>query len=155
MTTWVGIVLLSVVASAFSNIVADRFRPIESSSSLALASGTLLGAAAVLAPFMFAAGQFYELPIAPTVRDWALLLTIAITAANLCLFFEIVRRAGAVFFSQFNYIVVPSGILWGMLLFHERHSPWIWLAVLAMLSGIALVNTGNAARAQADISHPG
>jgi drug/metabolite transporter (DMT)-like permease len=32
-----------------------------------------------------------------------------------------------------------AGVLWGMLLLHERHSLWIWAAMLAMCAGVALV----------------
>ena len=151
MGMWVVILLSSVFASACSNIIAERFRPVEASSSLALGSGTFLGAAAVLLVLVLALGQFYPIPPRFAARDWALLVSIAIAAVNLCLFFEVVRRAGAVFVSQFNYIVVPSGIVWGMILFHEQHSVWIWLAIPLMLGGIALVNSSSSPRREVPI----
>ena len=143
MARWVAIALLSSVSAGAVNVFAERFRP-NSSSTLALACGTLLGAAAVLFPVMLLVGQGYFFSIPFALPDWVVLIAIAISAVNLCLFFEIVRRAGAVFFSQFNYVVVPSGMLWGALLFRERQSGWIWLSIVLTLGGIALVNAGGA-----------
>jgi drug/metabolite transporter (DMT)-like permease len=139
---WILILILSVFVSACSNVVAERYRPAEGSSSIALASGTLLAAAAVLLLLVIVSRQFYPIPTRLTLRDYALALSVVLAAVNVCLFFEVVRRAGAVFVSQFNYIVVPSGVVWGVILFHERLSLWIWLAIPLMLGGIALVNTG-------------
>jgi drug/metabolite transporter (DMT)-like permease len=144
---WILILISSVLVSACSNVVAERFRPGQESSSMALASGTLLAAAAVLLLLVFVSGQFYDIPKRLAPRDYALLLSIALAAINVWLFFEVVRRAGAVFVSQFNYIVVPSGVVWGMILFRERLSLWIWLAIPLMLGGIALVNAGIRPRA--------
>jgi drug/metabolite transporter (DMT)-like permease len=35
--------------------------------------------------------------------------------------------------------VMVSGVLWGMLIFGESHSAWIWGALTVMLAGVALV----------------
>ncbi len=146
MGSWVAVLVASVFASACSNIIAERFQPAAGSSSLALAGGTMMGAAFVLLLIVVASGQFYPLPPRIETRDAALLVSIAIAALNLFLFFEVIRRAGAVFVSQFNYIVVPSGIIWGMILFGERLSVWLWLAIPLMLAGVGLVNAANRRR---------
>ena len=31
------------------------------------------------------------------------------------------------------------GVAWGMVIFDERHSVWIWLSLAVMLAGLALV----------------
>ncbi len=56
------------------------------------------------------------------------------------LFFYSIRVAGPVFASQCSYVITISGVLWGILLFAETHSPWVWSSVIVMLLGLAMVN---------------
>ncbi len=51
----------------------------------------------------------------------------------------LVGRAGPVFASQIAYVVTGFGLIWSMTLLSERYSPWVWLALAAMLAGVALV----------------
>ena len=55
------------------------------------------------------------------------------------LFFLIIGRTGPVFFSQVGYIVTGTGVLWGMLIFGERHHPLVWAALAVVVGGVALV----------------
>ena len=55
------------------------------------------------------------------------------------LYIYLIGQAGPVFASQVAYAVTLAGVLWGMALFGERHSPWIWLSLALMLAGLALV----------------
>jgi len=68
------------------------------------------------------------------------------TAINIIfwpLFFEIIRRAGAGFFSQFNYLAVLAGIAWAVVIFAERPGVYVWGGALARLCiGLAMVNHG-------------
>ncbi|MEM1313578.1 MAG: DMT family transporter [Pseudomonadota bacterium] len=50
-----------------------------------------------------------------------------------------VGMGGPVFASMVAYVVTVSGVLWGMALLGERHSPWVWAALAAMVIGMALV----------------
>jgi len=144
MAVWVLIALIAPATSALSNVLAERFRPPQT-SSLTMACGMLLAAAIVILPIMLLTGQQYMFE-ATYSGNQALVIAIVISSVNFILFFEIVRRAGAVFFSQFNYVAVLSGIIWGMILFGESHSIWIWAALLVMLLGLTLVNRGVSAR---------
>lgn len=49
-------------------------------------------------------------------------------------------RAGAVFASQCSYIVTGAGIFWAMVLLGERFPPSLWLSLVLLLSGVALVS---------------
>ena len=46
---------------------------------------------------------------------------------------------GAVFASQCAYAVTISGVIWGIIVFSEQHSIWVWSSVVVMLFGLALV----------------
>ena len=55
------------------------------------------------------------------------------------LFIHLVTAAGPVFASQTAYLVTLSGIMWGIVIFNEQHSWWIWSALIVMMAGLALV----------------
>ena len=54
-------------------------------------------------------------------------------------FLIIVRAAGPVFFSQFNYVIVVAGLGWGILLKNESYELHTWLSAALMLSGVAFL----------------
>ena len=62
------------------------------------------------------------------------------------LFIMLVVRAGPVFASQTAYIVTLSGVFWGILIFGEEHSLWIWASLAVMLIALALVTPRNEVR---------
>ena len=56
------------------------------------------------------------------------------------MFFYTIKTAGPVFASQCAYAVTISGVIWGIIIFSEQHSLWIWISVIVMLLGLVLVN---------------
>jgi drug/metabolite transporter (DMT)-like permease len=133
---WFLLALLAPVMFAGSNIAAAILQP-PASSSAATGAGVLFGSALVLLPVMLLAGQAWL----PTHLDQAAigtLLAIAINAAFLVLFLEIIRRAGPVFFAQFNYLAVLAGVAWGAVIFGERLSIYLVLAMVLMFVGVFL-----------------
>lgn len=55
------------------------------------------------------------------------------------MFFYTIKTSGPVFASQCAYIVTISGVVWGIILFGEQHSIWVWSSVLVMMIGLVLV----------------
>ena len=70
----------------------------------------------------------------------------ALSVVIFFLFFELIRLAGAVAVGQVAYIITLTGLGWGALLYGERPSPWIWLAIALVFAGVGLVNFGKSAR---------
>lgn len=56
------------------------------------------------------------------------------------MFFYTIKSSGPVFASQCAYVVTISGVIWGIMLFAEQHSLWVWISVVVMLLGLVLVN---------------
>ena len=121
---------------AGSNVAAAILPP-PASSSVATGAGVLFGSALVLLPVMLVSGQTW-FPQQLDNGAIATLLAIAINAAFLVLFLEIIRRAGPVFFAQFNYLAVLAGVAWGAVVFGERLSIYIALAMTLMFVGMFL-----------------
>jgi drug/metabolite transporter (DMT)-like permease len=61
------------------------------------------------------------------------------------MFFFTIKAAGPVFASQCAYVVTISGVIWGIIVFSEQHSIWLWISVTIMLIGLALVSPDKAA----------
>lgn len=55
------------------------------------------------------------------------------------LFFYTIKTSGAVFASQCAYIVTVSGVIWGIIIFGEEHSIWVWSSLLVLMTGLVLV----------------
>jgi drug/metabolite transporter (DMT)-like permease len=50
-----------------------------------------------------------------------------------------VRRTGPVFAVQVSYLVTVFGVFWAKVILSEIYVPQVWLALLAMLAGMYLV----------------
>ena len=55
------------------------------------------------------------------------------------LFFYSIKTSGAVFASQCAYIVTMSGVFWGIVIFSEQHSIWVWSSLVVLMLGLVLV----------------
>jgi drug/metabolite transporter (DMT)-like permease len=71
--------------------------------------------------------------------EWAVLLSGVLNAGAYAGYVWLVGNAGSVFASQISYLVTGFGVLWSMLLLGERYPPGVWLALAAMMAGVALV----------------
>lgn len=142
MAPWLLLGLLTPTLYAVSVIGGARWRP-AGVPSLALATGMLISAGAVLLPVVLATGTFYlPDPADLHVGDLALIGQIAITSTMFFLYFELLRLAGPIMASLVGYTVTLAGIVWGMLLFDERHGAALWAAVALIFAGLGLVQSG-------------
>lgn len=136
---WMLPALIAPVAAATNNLIVATLRPPES-DSFTMAGAVLAGGTVVMLPVALISGDlvaFWHVPEAVTGVLWAA----GVQAWGFFCLYEVVRRAGPVFFSQVSYVIVACGIAWGYLLFAERPSPWVWGAVALMTAGLALANT--------------
>jgi drug/metabolite transporter (DMT)-like permease len=137
MWPWVVLCLWVPFFYAASNIYIGKYRP-AGIDSIALAS--LMQAGSLVAVLPLALYEGIHVPIPPVhAGDWALLIQSAFNWIASLLFFEAMRLAGPVFFSQTGFLVTLWGVLWGWLLFGEIHSAYIWAAMAAIFVGLALV----------------
>lgn len=142
---WVLAAIAASLCYAAENIFIAVRLPRGTGAGSALA-GMLCVASAVLTPLVLATGTFTPLG---ADLDGATLSIVAMSAINVLsygLFVYLVSLAGPVFASQMAYVVTVSGIAWGMLIFGERHSMWIWAAVAVLFAGLALVQPRRSGR---------
>ncbi len=138
MVWWFLLALLAPACFALANNLAALIDPPET-PVVSFACGIVCAAAVLLAPVAAGLGELYVPPGPSLAADLAIPGAAGVTVAMYLTFLIIVRAAGPVFFSQFNYVVVVAGLGWGILFFAESHSPYVWAAAALMLLGVVLL----------------
>ena len=63
-----------------------------------------------------------------------------INATAYSAFVACIAVAGPLFASQVGYVVTLAGVFWGIAIFGETHSAWVWASLVTMLFGLMLVS---------------
>jgi drug/metabolite transporter (DMT)-like permease len=103
--------------------------------------GTVLAA-----PIALGTGQWVD-PFPMGRAEWALVASSVVHALVYASYVWLASRAGSVFASQTAYLVTGSGVIWAMLLLGERFSALVWVALVVMLAGVAMVQPRTKAQA--------
>jgi drug/metabolite transporter (DMT)-like permease len=140
---WMLLALIAPVSLAAGNIYRTRAWP-QDAAPLALAAGTLLGAALWLLLGGVAFGAVH-LPMGSLDADWVLAAAGLFACLSFIPYFELQRVAGPVYLSQIGYVMAATSLGIGTFVFGERYGLITWLAVLVIVAGIALVNRRPAA----------
>lgn len=138
MAGWVLVALAAPLSLAGGNIYRSVAWP-RGGRPLAMAAGMLATQAVLIGPFAFVAGAIPRPTLEPSAVNVVLIGIALLSSAFYLSAFELQRRAGPVFISQLGYVISLGTLAIGIFAFGERPSAWVWLSVLAMLGGIALV----------------
>ena len=103
-----------------------------------LFGASVLGAVIAL-PIAIGSGHFIDLRGPWSAPDYALVAASIIHVFVYTAYVWMVGRAGPMFAVQVSYLVTGFGVLWAMMFLAERFSWWVWLAMILILSGVALV----------------
>jgi len=101
-----------------------------------IAGASLVGAA-VMAPMAVLTGQWVTPAL--TVPHGALAISALLHTVVYVGYVWMVGRAGSVFAAQVSYLVTGFGVMWAMLILGERFAPTVWLAMVVMFAGLAMV----------------
>lgn len=135
---WVLLSLIAAACYAALNVMVAVWKP-RRTTSFTATTGMFVAASLIMVPIVYATGTF--VPFAWPWRDaeWAMLGLGAINAVSYTLFFYLIETAGPVFSSQTANLVTLFGVLWGIVIFGEQHSAWVWLSLATMMAAVALV----------------
>ncbi len=137
---WIALGFATPFLHALSYVyLSERTRP-RDIDSLALSSGTLISAAVLTLPISLMFGQFQWIMPPFSDGEQALLLHIAMATVNFYAIFELIRIAGPTYMSQSNFLSIGFGVIFGLVLLGERHSLYVWAAIVLVLCGVGLVN---------------
>jgi len=136
------------LAWALTNVYAEAARP-HGADPMTLAMGTMFAAAITSLIAALATGSFHPIWRDFGIGDQALIGYGLITILTFFLYFTVVSLSGAVYLAQVGYITTLMGLGWGAWFYGEEPSAWLWLAVVLVFGGVALVNIGKGRRASA------
>jgi drug/metabolite transporter (DMT)-like permease len=143
MALWVVFALLIPATSAINNVFAAKLLPADV-NSLSLSAGLMGLATPPLLILMLLIDGPVMLDQAGMAGVWPTLWAAAGIAITYVCFFEILRRAGPLFFAQLNYVVVAAGVVWAYIIFGETPSNWLWGAIAIIALGLAAMNIAKA-----------
>ena len=136
---WLLLACVSAVCYALENIYLSRPGQ-QDIGPVRTACGMNLMAAALVLPVGLATGQAFLPTIPFGTLEWTIIGLGIINALAYTTFIAVIGMAGPVFASQTGYVVTLAGVFWGMALFGEQHSPWVWASLVTMLVGMSLVS---------------
>ncbi len=137
-TLWIALALLACCFYTIENIFVDKKVPSNIDMPLLLGGGMTI-AALLMLPFVITKGAWVAITLPLNAAEWSVVAMVLFSTMAYLMFLIVIRHAGAVFASMTGYVVTLSGIFWGMLFFSEKHSHWIWLALVLMVLGMAMV----------------
>jgi drug/metabolite transporter (DMT)-like permease len=138
MAAWVMLAVGAAFCYTVENIYVDS-RIEKSINFVALLAMASLIAVIILLPLNLLLGTTTMPTWPPTRAEYSIAGLAVINVICYLMFMTLIRNTGSVFASQMGYVVTLSGVFWGMYLFHETHSHWVWMALVVMLVGMALV----------------
>ena len=141
MTGFTIALMVAVCYGLYHNLVA-KFWP-EGEDSWQLATGETVAGLLVIVPFSLLIYGVEPLPLdhirLPIVFAGYLLLSMA----SIWLYFYILKAGGPVFASMAGFISLVAGVVLGMLIFGERHPPWVIFSMLAMIGATWLTTSSD------------
>ncbi len=144
-TFWVLLTFLAAMCFAIEHLFFARKVPKTAPLDLLL-SIMFLSAAILLLPLVVMTSSFVVPAWPLQSAEIAVAAVALVTTADYLFFALLIAWAGPVFTSQAAYVVTISGVLWGVVLFDEQHSPWIWASLVLLMIGIYLVQPRSSRR---------
>ena len=136
---WLLISCLAAISYAIENLVIDIKMP-DDIGPVRIACGMNFMGAIIVWPFSLFFSQSINLVFPPGQLEFSILGLGVINAIAYSTFIFLLKRTGPVFASQTGYIVTIGGIIWGIILFDEVHSMWVWASLFTIILGVILVS---------------
>ena len=135
---WVLLACVPGLCYALENMILT-FRLPDGVSSFTIACGNFLVSSVVLVGVVVATDTFVPLAWPWGVVEWSIVGMAAINAVCFGLVIYLITYAGVVFSTQVAYLITISGVAWGIVIFDEQHSVWVWLSLACILTGLTLI----------------
>ena len=136
---WAQIAVLAAsVSYAFASVFGRRFSALP---PMITAAGQVTASSVVMIPLALAVERPWTAP-ALSIEAWSAVIGLAVvcTALAYCLYFSILKRAGATNIVLVTFLIPPSAILLGILFLGESISSVEIAGMLAIGAGLALID---------------
>jgi drug/metabolite transporter (DMT)-like permease len=136
---WIFAALIAAFCYSGENLIVALRAPVGL-SALSMATGLFIAAAAMMAPMVVASDAFVPFNWPWGQVEWAMVGMAIVSVTAYSLYIYLIVYSGPVFASQTAYLVTISGVIWGIAIFNEQHSNWIWVSLAIMIMALALVS---------------
>jgi len=151
---WALLLLVIPACYGTNNVFVSIVAPPQVTPAMRTA-GLVLGAAVITLPVMLLIDGVYPWWNASAQGWLAVLWAGSLTPLTFWCMFEIISRAGPIFFGQYNYAIVASGVVWSFIVFSDRWTTMMWAALTSMIIGMVLANVGARQRLRAGPTNDG
>jgi drug/metabolite transporter (DMT)-like permease len=135
---WVLLMIVASACYAAETLIIDSQTP-PNINPFVVVTGMLMAATLIMTPLIWLTGTFETLTWPPTRSTTAIIGMAIITVTATGLFYHLIVTTGPVFAAQTAYLVTLGGVVWGIIIYDEKHSAWIWAALLIMILALFLV----------------
>ncbi len=135
---WIGVALIAPAFYGLEGNVVARWGTFGADAIQVLLGASLVGLV-LAAPLAVATGSWITPGFPLSGPDWALIGSASIHAVVYATYVWLIGVAGSVFAAQVGYLVTGFGVVWAMALLGERYSGGVWVALVIILAGVALV----------------
>ncbi len=126
------------------NSVANR--GLTGGSAVGNITAVMIVSLALLLPFVLASPEVWSFQPSTTSILSVVAIAVLSTAIGTLMMLEIVRRQGAAFTAQVNFLVPLFGVLWGVLFLAEEPTLRSLLGLMLILGGVAVARRGSGLR---------
>jgi drug/metabolite transporter (DMT)-like permease len=136
---WVLLAAIAPTCHAINNI--NLTRPVMAGMQpVHVIFGANLFGAMTLLPLALASGHFFVPTMPFGTLEWTIVGNGVINVLAFLGYISVIQVAGPIFASQTGYLVTIAGVIWGLVLFAESHSGWVWTSLAVMIIGLSLVS---------------
>ena len=138
---WILRALMTPLCFALCAVYIAKYRP-ENCDSLALSAGMLWGATLWLAPIVLNPhhSYFYSFNFNFNLQEQLIIIEILLSSLGYWLFFQLLQKAGAIYYSLVAGVVAIAGLFWGWMFFHESLHGFAFFGVGLIIAGILAVS---------------
>ena len=137
------LILAGAVSYAANSVIAHALPKISLSL---ISAGVLLMASVIIIPLSVSQGFSWLTGTSSTAIWSVILLGIFPSGLATIIYFSVIRRAGAAFLSQINYLIPVWAVLLGILFGGEQLTIHAIIALVVILTGIAIAQKNRSAR---------
>lgn len=136
---WVFLALASTACYTLLNIILATKAPPQINQMI-LTAGMFAGSVVLMIPLLLATDAFVPISWPLTNVEWSFIGLGLLAGAAWTIYFILVEKAGPLFTSFTGNVVTIFGIFWGMLIFGEKNSVWVWLSFATIMVALVLVS---------------
>jgi len=136
---WMTVALVVPLSYGIESIYIARFWP-KGLSALHAVTGETVVAALLVAPIYLLSGQALPDRLSWGDAEIAIAVFVAAGVVESLLYFVLIQKTGGVFVNFGTFVSLFAGLMWGILLFSERHPDLTWVAVALLAAALLLAS---------------